>query len=203
MPFFGFLRSARVFILMLNPGLHAGDYFSEAECPSCREAVITNLCAELPFLWLNPTLAWHPGFGYWHAKFRKIIAALASAWHLPYLDALKAVAEHIAVLQLFPYHSARFRILDRTLRQLRSVRLMQAYVHDVLVPRACRAEVLIVVTRKTRYWRLPADKNILMYQAHEARGAHLSPSSRGGARILEYLQDRNQTSIEKKSGHYS
>src|SRR5262249_15624444 len=122
-PSFGPLNSARVFILMLNPGLHPGDYFAEAESQACREALIANLERESAFLWLNPSFAWHPGFQYWHGKFRGIVAELASTWTVPYQEALNRVARRIAVLQLLPYHSPHFRLPDSTLNSLRSVQL--------------------------------------------------------------------------------
>jgi hypothetical protein len=187
-PLIGPLNTGRVLILMLNPGLHPVDYFGEAESKSYREALITNLRLESKFFCLDPAFAWHGGFSYWHGKFREIVAELASAWEVPYLAALNRVAQRVVTVQLLPYHSPQFGLPDRTLDSLRSVRLMRNYVHEVLVPRARRGEVLIVVTRKSRCWQLREDEHILVYDKQEARGAHLTPRSRGGARILDYLR---------------
>jgi hypothetical protein len=191
-PFIGPLRSARVFILMLNPGLCPEDYFAEIEWKPYREALMANLQAASDFFCLNPAFAWHSGFRYWHGKLRQIVAGLASAWNVPYLTALSRVAQQMAVLQLMPYHSLRFGLSDGILRSLESVRLMRSYVHEVLVPQAQRGEALIVVTRKSRHWGLPNDEHILVYDRQEAVGAHLTVGSRGGNRILEYLRGKNE-----------
>ena len=46
LPYLGDLRSASIFILMLNPGLSPGDYFAEQYWPELRRAVMNNLRQE-------------------------------------------------------------------------------------------------------------------------------------------------------------
>src|SRR5439155_1739967 len=52
-PLIGPLSSGRVFILMLNPGLHPADYYGEAESNPYRQALIANLRLESRFFCLD------------------------------------------------------------------------------------------------------------------------------------------------------
>ena len=69
MPFAGNFEKASIFVIMLNSGLSAGDYFAEQYRPEFWNAHIRNLRQEnandeFPLIFLNPQFAWHPGFEY-------------------------------------------------------------------------------------------------------------------------------------------
>ena len=61
-PFCGDLRSASVYVLLLNPGLGPSDYFAEYEGPGFRDAWLANLRQDFtdvrfPFVFLDPQFA--------------------------------------------------------------------------------------------------------------------------------------------------
>ncbi len=74
-------------------------------------------------------------------------------------------------------------------RQLRSVELARQFVSRVVVPRVRRGKAIAIVARKANLWGLPDLPGIVRYTAGEARGAHLTPNSRGGRLILERLAE--------------
>jgi hypothetical protein len=193
-PFAGALRTARVVILLLNPGLLPIDHFAEATVPAFRARLLANLRQDFsdhdhPFLYLDPTFAWHPGFGWWHAKLRGVIGALASHWNMSFAQARHVVSQHLAMLELVPYHSERFRLSPRLLGRLLSATLAREYVRDVLAPKAAMGRALLVIGRQARVWQIAPSENVVVYSGAEARAAHLTLKSEGGRRIVEALSD--------------
>ncbi len=191
-PFAGDLKAARVVILLLNPGLAPIDYFAETEVPAFRERLLANLRQDFagldhPFVYLDPIFSWHTGYSWWHGKLRGVIGELAQRWGTSFAQARRAIAQRIAALELVPYHSANFRVPPAVLTRLRSADLARAYVRDVLAPQAAAGQMLLVVARQDRVWQIAAGENVVVYSGAEARAAHLTPSSRGGSRILEML----------------
>lgn len=190
-PFCGDLRRASVYVLMLNPGLGPTDYYGEYEVPGYRSAVLAMLRQDLPpdaipFMLLDPQYAWHGGFRWWHGKFAGIIAQLADAWSIPFAEARAHLGRQIASIELMPYHSATFSA-GGWLGSLPSVALARAFVRDYVVPRVLADEAIVVVTRQAAAWDLPEHPGIVRYSSGEARAAHLTPNSRGGAAILDWL----------------
>lgn len=188
-PFVGNLRTASVFLLMLNPGLGPHDYFGEYQVPEYRSALIDNLRQTngTSFLFLDPRFSWHGGFDYWHTKLCDLINEFSRRSGTTYGRARRFFQAQIAAIELAPYHSYHFVLSDRVLKTLRSVHLARSFVHDKLVPRAQAGNCLLVVTRAVKRWRLPAHLNIVAYSAPEARSAHLTSRSRGGAAMLRFL----------------
>jgi hypothetical protein len=194
-PYFGDLAAAKVFLLMLNPGFHPGDYVVEQEGEdSLRPRLIASLQQQptnKAFLWLSPELAWCPGADYWLRRFRNLVLELEEDCGSE-RDALAFVSKTTAVLELVPYHSESFPLPDRVVRKLDSVRLMKNFVSDDLVPRARNGNVLIVATRRIRDWFPQIDApmpGVLLYdQPGEARGASLSPWTRNGQELVAFLR---------------
>ena len=190
-PWFGDLESATVFILMLNPGLNPGDYFSEYRVPSYRNALISNLRQErgreFPLLFLDPELSWHPGARYFRGKLHWLAQALANEKNMKYREALAVVAKRVCVLQLVPYHSPVFRLPDRILDSLQSAELAKGFVKNLLTT---RCDVLILVTRKAEKWGVPKRGNVVQYEGSETRAAHLSRISRGGHELAHHFKLR-------------
>lgn len=115
LPYLGNLQKPSIFILMLNPGLHPGDYYAEHEVDQFREAYVKNIRQEnvndeYPFFMLDPRFAWHPGFDYWQGKFDDIAQALMKKENITYQNALKKLANNVACLELMPYHSKSFGV---------------------------------------------------------------------------------------------
>lgn len=189
-PFVGNLKTASVFLLMLNPGFGPHDYFGEYKVPEYRAALLNNLhqTRSNSFLFLDPQFSWHGGYDYWHTKLRNVIFTFANSVGISYGHARRFFQSNIAALELAPYHSVNFTVPGHVFNALRSVQLARAFVHEELLPRAKAGECLVVVTRAVKNWQLPAHKNVVAYTATEARSAHLSPKSRGGSAILKFLR---------------
>jgi hypothetical protein len=193
-PFTGDLERAKVVLLLLNPGLEPGDYSGEMKVPGFRDRLADNLrqdfsTTEFPFVYLDPAVAWHPGYRWWHGKFQRVIADLAKLWHVSYADARRHFAKTMACVELVPYHSVSYSLSDRIRESLRSTRLAREYVRTVLRPRSEAGEVLIVVTRQDKAWGLAESKHVITYSGSERRAAHVTPRSRGGGKIVEFLTD--------------
>ncbi|HTX80457.1 MAG TPA: hypothetical protein VMC62_12350, partial [Longilinea sp.] len=196
LPFIGNLRKATIFVLMLNPGLHPGDYYAEQYNFEYKKACIRNLHQEnnndeYPFIFLNPQFAWHPGFEYWNKKFNPIIETLEKQSQITYQEAMSILAKSLACLELLPYHSKSFGS-NSLLKVLPSVQTMISFVHEILLPKAKNGEILIIVTREAQNWQLPKYKNIITYEGGETCSAYLSLASRGGKAIANHLGLRIQ-----------
>src|SRR5690606_16191656 len=97
LPYLGSLERASMFLLALNPGLHASDYHAEIH-PAFRERLLSNLyqqdaADEFPFLSLDPVFAWHAGFEYWAGKLHGIVSALVTQRALSYRQAPSELAQ--------------------------------------------------------------------------------------------------------------
>ncbi len=189
-PFVGNLKTASVFLLMLNPGFGPHDYFGEYKVPEYRSALLNNLrqARGNSFLFLDPRFSWHGGFDYWHTKLWNVIAAFAESMGISYGRARQFFQSRIAAIELAPYHSVNFAVPSRVFNSLRSVNLARSFVHEELLPRAKSGDCLIVVTRAVKHWQLPKHRNVVAYTTAETRSAYLSPRSRGGSAILRFLR---------------
>lgn len=193
-PFCGNLRTASIYVLLLNPGLGPTDYFGELQVPAFRAARLRNLqqafgAHEVPFYMLDPQFAWHGGFAWWHRKFAAVIQEIQRRRHVPYAAAQRALASELASIELVPYHSSVFRDADRWLQRLRSVELARQFVQEFVLPRVRRREAIVIATRQVSQWNLPTHPGVITYSNGQARGAHLTPNSPGGRAILDWLQD--------------
>ncbi len=191
-PYMGNLETASIFLLMLNPGFHPGDYFAEYNVPYFRQAIISNLHQEYtndeeyPFTFLNPAFAWHPGFGYWYRKLYGVLKDVGKRSDIQnHSVALSYLAKRIVTLELVPYHSTRFS--GKGFQNFESVKLMQEFVRNIVIPKAKSGEAVVIATRSAEVWNLPSHENVVIYTAGEARAAHLTPSSKGGKAILRQL----------------
>ena len=189
MPFAGDLLRARAYVLLLNPGWEPLDYFAEWEVPAFRAAVLANY-AQAPshgMFFLDPQFAWHGGGRYWNGRLKGVITALSARLAIPHRSARQRLQQDVCVLEMFAYHSAEWRLPSRIEARLRSSELVRTFVHDVLQPRASAGEATIIVTRKCSEWGLRPGRGIVVYEGMSRRGAHIGPTSRGGAALLEQL----------------
>ena len=65
--------------------------------------------------------------------------------------------------------------------------LARDFVSDVVLPRVRSRNAIVIVTRKVREWNLPSEHGVVKYSSGEARAAHLTPASKGGKAILDFL----------------
>lgn len=192
MPYVGSLATARVFVLLLNPGFSPLDYFGEYRVPEYRTALsdclVQNEASDSRgFYFLTPESSWHSGFRYWHSKLLGVVEEFSHTAGMPLVEAFAFVRRHLAAIELVPYHSESFGLSDRVVRDLRSVQLAQKYVREVVLPRAARGDATVVITRKAREWGVEPGDRVIVYGSSEARAAHLSPNSRGGRAILDAM----------------
>ena len=125
MPFVGNLKTASVFLLMLNPGFGPHDYFGEYGVADYRVALLDNLrqTNRNSFLFLDPRFSWHGGYGYWHNKLQNVITSFAKKVGISYGRARRFFQLQVAAIELAPYHSVNCKIPDRVFNSLQSVKL--------------------------------------------------------------------------------
>ncbi|MHA1714332.1 MAG: hypothetical protein ACTSXP_01700, partial [Promethearchaeota archaeon] len=136
-PYFGSLKNASVFIVALNPGIVFLDYFMEYDdiysgiFVERLELAISQEFPknyDYPFIYLDPDLCFHPGYSYWMKIFGNIIEKISSDnKDMNRSDAIKFLAQNIAVLELIPYHSQKRPQRNKTLDNLESTKLMVNY----------------------------------------------------------------------------
>ena len=198
MPYNGNLSRSDIFILLLNPGFGAGDYYVEQHSPEYRAAILRNIYQEneaedYPFFFLDPRFSWTGGGIWWQDKLRDITRALVSHHSMSYQNALRYLSRRVSCLELVPYHSKTYGVTAKVSSTLTSTQLVREFVQKVLLPRAEQDEITIVVTRKALEWRLTESKNVIVYGGSEARAAHLTlgdknrKPSRGGKAIARRL----------------
>jgi len=177
-PYWGDLRKASIFILMLNPGFKPQGYFAEKD-PNFRKALIKNLYQQnlnkdFPFVTLNPQFAWHSD--YWPRRFQKVLEKLIEKKNITYREALKVIANKVACLQYVPYHSKSG--LPGGLPTLASTEKVLQHVHKVILPKVKKDKALVIVMRKSKAWGLPRHRNIIKYKGPEAHSGYLTDQAR-------------------------
>jgi len=190
-PYAGNLERAKIFILSLNPGLHPGEYILDID-PKFIEIHNKNLRQEemdYPFYFLNPYLSIHPGYTYWFKKFRDLINEIKDHIGIKWVEAQKRLSRLVATLELVPYHSQTYGLTDSILRELKSVKVMKDFVNTILVPKAEKKEILIIITRKIGYWGLKESDNIILYKSNETQSASLGRNSRAFKPMMEMIKD--------------
>ncbi len=190
-PYAGNLNEAKIFILSINPGLNPGDYILEND-PKYVETRNNNLRQEkmeYPFYFLNPYLPLHQGYTYWFKKFRDLINEIKNHFGIKWIEAQKRLSESVATLELVPYASRRFGLSDSMIKDLKSVEVMKRFVNKILVPKAEKKEILIIITRKTRYWGLKEATNVILYNSSENQSASLGKNSRAFEPMMEIIVD--------------
>lgn len=200
-PYVGNLEKADIFLLMLNPGFHVGDYYAEYESPGFRDVAINNLLQQFnddgSWLWcLDPQYCWHPGYSYWIGKLGELAMEYGRrAFNGDFRRALFEVSRRVAIVELVPYHSRNFVEDPRFSVNLPSAQYAKEWANSELVSKIANDEAVAVVMRKSRVWGLTEQKGVVCYDQTEARSAHLSVKSRGGALILNRLLTARQAPL--------
>lgn len=190
-PFAGNLKKASIFILMLNPGFGPADSYAEGHSRKFNKALreCLNQTSKAYFYALDPQFSWTGAFYYWHKKLEKLILKIATIKGTSFSEARRFLADHLACIEMVPYHSGSFNSSGKLLDHLHSANLAKNFVRKNLYKKAANGEILIVVTRKIDSWGLRPIKNkVVNYTGGEARGAHLTPSSKGGGAIIDFLK---------------
>lgn len=175
-PYIGDLASAKVFLLMLNPGFSPGDYYAQEQSTTFRQARIDNLkqkngADDYPFFYLNPEFAWTAGGQWWQNKLASIAKRLENDNGLSYKKALQHISKSLACIELCPYFS---KIYKEPKPRLKSMNLADEYVKDTLLKQCVSGEASAVLLRQVRLWGLTESENIFCLDPKQARGAHLT-----------------------------
>ena len=160
MPYLGNISKARVFLCSLNPSVGPHDYFGEHHVDEYREALLANLKQdpEARFPFLDPAHAWHGGSAYWAPRLRGVTERVKDCLGLSSRETLRVCAEHIAVLELVPYHSANFKMTRRSLDALESTALIRDFVFGELLPRHRSKDCKLIVLRSRNRWLRSREK---------------------------------------------
>ncbi len=191
-PFIGDIEKASVVLLLLNPGYGPHDTFAEFEIPALKKRALKNLRQnfsgeDYPFYFLDPALAWHAGFRWWHGKLAETIQELARRRCESFSEARQFLSQHLAAIELVPYHSTKYPLTREIEGTLPSTVLARRFVERRLLKKVGKNKLTIIVMKGAPGWQLPEGRNIIVYRGPRAVAAHLNPRSRGGAAILRRL----------------
>lgn len=186
-PWVGPIKTAKAFILQLNPGFSGPEVEIERSSNDFREALRENLLGELPNVFLDSRFIAHPG--------RRWVES-----HLRGIASIGRLATAVAQVELFPYHSQRFANIParvkRVLLSLPSVQAMRAWMTHEIVPAALSGQRAVVVQRSSKNWQVAVAEHssLVIYRGGECRGGWITQNTRGGKLIMNYL--RSQCAVE-------
>src|SRR6267143_5364617 len=149
-PYSGNLRTAKIFVLAVNPGFNPFNYYGEFRDHGFRKAKIKmlrqeNVSEEFPFISLNPRYAWSSGARYWTERFKPIIKMVMQTHEIDVRTALMVISKNVAILECCPYHSQSFGLSLKHLKKMESWKRIERFVFDHLMPRARAGEIMIIV----------------------------------------------------------
>ena len=166
-PFFG-NPDAPVVALALNPGYSSLDerwHVNPAFAETIRQTYAhTNL--DFPHYYFDPRFIDCPGSIWWRAKSRWLIDECG----------LEAVAKNILCIQLFPYHSQRYKPLPK---KLLASGILHSFSYTAsLVKKAMADRCIIILMRSAKQWfgHVPALADYdLLCRIRNPRNVALSP----------------------------
>lgn len=186
-PFSGDIKTAKVYLLMLNPSWAPDDYHHQANTKAYRRAeqaalAQRDLDERFPNHYLNPNFCWSGGYRYWEKKLKHVAAEVRDRKKVSYTCALAEVSKSLATIELFPYRSLNFKFLP-DYHNLRSVQLVKDFVKEVS---ECH-DKLVIVLRQPKLWDLQHKENVLVYSSAQRQTASLGPNSLGWSPILDAI----------------
>gem|GEM_PF-1768553 len=198
-PYCGDLSKAKIFFLLLNPGLSLTDYYAEINKDGisiAEESMNTirqeNMNQDYPFMCLNPEYAFWSGFTYWQSRMHPIVEHIQKAEKLSYLKALSFLSQNIASLQLAPYHSKSFSSAhDKVSKDLESTKQAKDYAQE-LSHRAEKGEILLIVARSAAKWGFDSTKQHPNIVINHNRGFHLGNEDGEMAKAITNFLEKKQ-----------
>lgn len=171
-PVTGPLRSAAVVLCYGNPG-HSADDAEVARDPSRKAKLAWQVDGVDPF----PT--WVPGWG-------ELLASRCRQMGL----GTEELANTVALFNVVPYASERLGVNETAIaRHLASAAVARSYLHEVLIPRARKEEIFLVVLRAHVLWGVVGleDSRTCQFPRHLALDGRLGVV---GAEIRGWLDSR-------------
>jgi hypothetical protein len=151
-PYQGHVSNAKVVFLMLNPCFDETDKKFYANNEYYNEVIDTinqDLNKEYPFSILHPKWASSPASRYWRRQMGKYAEAVSNIMDISFEGGMKIIAEKVATVELFPYHSKNWTS-TKSLMQIQSVKYSR-----YLAKKAINDPGKIVVcTRAIREWSM-------------------------------------------------
>lgn len=196
-PYSGNLRSARVFILMLNPGFIPLDIHAEQVDSHFRSGCWNSLHQrfapdECPNPFFDPKNIWTGGASYWIRKLDGVIKEVMENRGLGYADTLREFSRSMAFIEFFPYHSRSFGVSETVLRELRSTQLITRFVETFVERKVDSGEAGVIVARQSKRWNIKPGPNAVVFTGQQARGAHMTSGTEAGNLIVRMLCGSNR-----------
>lgn len=192
-PRLGSPNEAVVYVLFGNPGCEPTDYEDELAKGAYSEACRRRLHGEEhDFLPFHPSAGGTGGGKYWRRVFRRLANELGMLFtpqssEEERLEAgYEIIRRTVSVLEACPYHSVKDP--GPWVKKLPSARRISSHVHDVLMPKAERLEVLLFVWRKAVFWGLADRPYVMVRPAKQANGRYLLTPER--IAIREFIHAR-------------
>ncbi|MDA1050396.1 MAG: hypothetical protein O3C40_07925 [Planctomycetota bacterium] len=168
-PFFGRAK-ANVCVLGLNPGYSPPDdkWYTDAAFTDAIRKNLTHAKLEYPHYFLDPRFEESPGAGWWRRKCKWLINDCG----------LEAVSQNLFCVELFPYHSRRFKPIPKSVSPDGWFKSSAYTAH--LVREAMNRGKAIVAMRSFKRWcclipELPDYSNL--YRLNSPQNVSLSPNN--------------------------
>lgn len=177
-PFVGDIEHASVVILYGNPGVEPANYLEEHSNTTHIQACIKNLSGRAKsFFVLESDSKGTGGHRYWLPRFNRLVDELASALSITRNKAFRVAIRNIALIEAgaYPSKGSPGSWFDK----LPSSKVAREFVHQKLLPRARKGEILIFVWRRASQWGIPLDTpGVIIRPPKEAQVAYLYASER-------------------------
>jgi hypothetical protein len=184
-PFIGNIETASIYILMANPGLDMSDYDDDFGNEEHIKACHANLRQTGQGFYPLLPASINTGTGrYWSARVKTLEKDISDRLEISPANARSLLIKELAVIEAGPYHSKKFPgdWSDR----LPSSRAARRFVRKTLIPRTVEDKALILIQRRSAFWRIPETHRTVIRRApNQAQLTYFLASERNA--IVEFL----------------
>jgi len=177
-PWVGPLKTAKVYLLFLNPWLSQDDVDYEKSNPEFITILRNNIQDGLqPYFYLLERFNDHPGYRW----ARRIFGS----------DIGESQTDRFCIIQLVPYHSREGAAARALARKLPSTIAAREFVQKTPIPRVLDRQIGLVVARSTKLWLGEHDaegESLIIYKGGECRAAFQTKGTRGGRLLRDLLR---------------
>ncbi|MFX0101579.1 MAG: hypothetical protein ACFFCS_18530 [Candidatus Hodarchaeota archaeon] len=155
-PYCGNIFSAKLIILTLNPRLQLGDYFAEKD-ERFLNALRENLNQEredFPFLFLDPSLSFHPGYNWWTRKLGYVLNKFFKFNVEKKYEIQNEISKKIANIELIPFHSFGFEEkIMKFINELEYPKDLRLFLEQEILPKVEAGSCKLVVNVGPAKWK--------------------------------------------------